>query len=129
MKKVPDWRELLESYPLADEADWLLHVSGFVTAFVTPPKRERWQWLLTDRPRRVGRDSHKLHSDLDRRTCRPVRDLPAEVQGQGLFYRFADAMLLVNAVGDALYSLVPGELAVHLFHEGEIWLCEAKVSR
>jgi hypothetical protein len=27
--------------------------------------------------------------------------------------------------GDAIFSLVPGELAVYFFHEGEVWLCRA----
>jgi hypothetical protein len=105
-----------------------------VTAFVTPAKRDRWRWLLTSRPRRIGRDSHKLHSDLDRRICRPVRMLTTELRGGGggLFYEFADAPKVVPAdsvalaagAGDAIFSLVPGELAVYFFHEGEIWLCQ-----
>jgi hypothetical protein len=112
---------------------WLEHTSRFVTAFVTPAKRGRWQWLLASRPRRVGRDSHKLHSDLDRRTCQPGKWLPSEFHRDGVYYGFADAPRLLPAAmvagavgtGDAILSLVPGELAVYFFHEGEVWLCQS----
>ena len=32
---------------------------------------------------------------------------------------------LVAGGGDALFSLVPGELVLYFFHENEVWLCEA----
>lgn len=129
----PDRWEVLAACPVAEEVAWLQHATGFVTAFVTPAKRERWAELLTRRPRRVRENSHKLHSDLDRRTCRSVDKLPAAVRGVGLFYSFSDAPQLVPAEsavlvaggGDAIFSLIPGELAVYFFHEGEIWLCQA----
>src|SRR4051812_3326335 len=66
----PNRWQILESCPAADEATWLRHATGFAAAFVAPAKRERWLELLTRRPRRVGRDSHKLRADLDRRACR-----------------------------------------------------------
>jgi hypothetical protein len=125
--------QLLEACPVADEADWLRHAAGFAAAFVSPPKRERWAEMLARRPQRIGRDSHELHADLDRRTCHRVAELPAVVRGDGLFYQFFDAPRVVPAAGaavaaggsDAIFSLVPGELAVYFFHEGEVWLCQA----
>jgi hypothetical protein len=130
---VPSWWDVLYSCPAAEEAVWLDHASRFVAAFVTPAKRERWLWLLTTRPRRIYHDSHKLHSDLDRRTCRPVRWLPREAHRDGVYYGFADVPRLLPAsavagavwTGDAILSLVPGELAVYFFHEGEVWLCQS----
>jgi hypothetical protein len=127
------WWQLLETCPVADESEWLQHVTGFVAAFVVPAKRERWAELLARRPRRIGRHSHKLHSDLDRRTCRQVAELPAAVRGDGLFYGFFDAPRVVPATSaavaagasDAIFSLVPGKLAVFFFHEGEMWLCQS----
>jgi hypothetical protein len=105
---------------------------GFAAAFVVPAKRERWRELLTRRPRRIGGDSHKLHSDLDRRVAQPVTVLPA-IDQDGLFYAFSDAPRVVPAAsaalvagsGDAIFSLIPGELAVYFFHEGEVWLCRS----
>jgi hypothetical protein len=132
MEKPGPWDEL-ESCPTADEDLWRKHVEGFVAAFVVPAKRERWLELLTRRPRRIGRDSHKMHSDLDRRTCRNAGwAVPAGLAGDGLFYAFADAPQVVPIdllrqlqLGDAILSLVPGKLALYFFHEGEVWLCRA----
>jgi hypothetical protein len=108
-------------------------VAGFVAAFVVPAKRERWAELLARRPRKIRKSSHKLHSDLDRRVCQPVTELPASVRGAGLFYGFFDAPRMVPAEcaavaaggGDAIFSLVPGKLAVYYFHEDEVWLCRS----
>jgi hypothetical protein len=126
------WQRL-EACPVADEADWLRHAAAFAAAFVAPAKRERWAEMLAKRPQRIGRNSHKLHSDLDPRTCRRVAELPAVVRGAGLFYGFCDAPRVVPAAsvavaaggGDAIFSLLPGELAVYFFHEDEVWLCQA----
>ena len=128
----------MESSPVAEEAMWIEHASRFVTAFVVPARRDRWRWLLLERPRRIGRDSHKLHSDLDPRFCQSEGVLPPEVlTGEGLYYPFADLPRVVPASsidlavgnGDAIFSLVPGKLAVYFFHEGEIWLCRAQSQR
>ena len=128
----PNPYQILEACPVADDADWLLHAAGFAQSFVVPEKRERWTELLTRRPRRIGRDSHKLHSDLDRARCRIVTSLPPAVRGAGLFYGFFDVPRIVPATsaavvamgGDAIFSLIPSVLAVYFFHEEEIWLCE-----
>jgi hypothetical protein len=124
----------LESCPAADESVWTRHAAGFAAAFVVPAKRERWLELLTRRPRRVSRDSHKLHADLDRRTCRLAGAAPpAGLRGEGVFYGFGDAPRVVPTDlaaaaaggGDAIFSLAPGELALYFFHEGEVWVCRA----
>jgi hypothetical protein len=124
---------ILQACPVADEADWLRHALGFAAAFVSPAKRERWAGLLARRPRRIIHESHKLHADLDRRACRRVSDWPTGLGGDGVFYEFFDHPRVVPSAlaeaaagaGDAIFSLVPGELAVYFFHEGEIWLCES----
>ena len=132
---APDQWQVLESCPVADEATWLRHATAFVAAFVVPAKRERWLDLLTRRPRQIFGNSHKLHSALDRRTCRKVGDVPpASLRGEGIFYAFSDAPKvvptkhaeLVAGGSDALFSLVPGELVLYFFHENEVWLCGAR---
>jgi hypothetical protein len=127
----PDRWSILEACPVAEEADWHRHATGFAAAFVSPERRARWAELLTRRPRRNSRDSHKLHSHLDRRFCHPSNHWPADLRGNGLFYDFFEVPRIVPASqaetvaggGDAIFSLVPGVLAVYFFHEGEIWLC------
>jgi hypothetical protein len=132
----PNPYELLLKCPVAEEAVWLEHVAAFTAAFITSAKRERWLELLTKRPRRIVRQSHKMHSDLDRRTCRNVGEVfPAGLKGAGLFYDFSDpprvvsvelAAQLAGRGRDAIFSLVPGELALYFFHEGEVWFCQAR---
>lgn len=121
--------------PVVDEADYLRHMSAFVSSFVESRKRERWLFLLTQRPKRIGRDSHKMHSDLDRRTCRRF-EIPSElekIRSPGVFYEFRDQARWVDAPTalalpyfDSILSIVPGRLAIFFFHELETWLCESK---
>lgn len=55
------------------------------------------------------------------------------MKGEGVFYDFhgsprvvpVEMLLNVNSPGDAIYSLIPGKLAIYFFHEGEVWLCQA----
>ena len=130
----PERWQLLANSPVVPESVWLEHASKFVTAFVVPEKRERWAEVLSNRPRRLTRDSHKLHSALDRRTCYCVGEVAPDLQGEGVFYGFCDVPQLVPATlaavaagnCDALFSLIPGELALYFFHEGEVWLCGKK---
>src|SRR5262245_31142914 len=121
----PNPQDFLETCPAAEDADWLRHATAFARAFVVPAKQDRWTELLTRRPRRIGRNSDKLHSDLDRTRCQLVTALPAAVRGTGLFYGFFDVPRIVPATsaavaaggGDAIFSVVPGVLAVYFFHE------------
>ncbi|MGL4423354.1 MAG: hypothetical protein ACRCZF_22035 [Gemmataceae bacterium] len=132
MDLSPKW-QLLEQCPLVEEAEWRMHVAAFVQAFIIPAKRGRWAELLLNRPRRINEYSHKMHSDLDRRVCRRLADneWPMRLRGTGAFYGFSDEPRLVPAGqvlvaaggGDAMYSLIAGELALYFFHEGECWLC------
>jgi hypothetical protein len=131
---VPSRWQVLESCPAVDESVWIRHATGFAAAFIVPAKRERWRELLTRRPRRLSRDSHKLRSDLDPRTCRLLGERPpADLRGEGVFYGFGDGPRVIPADlaavaaggGDAIFSLVPGELALYFFHEDEVWVCRA----
>ena len=136
MQKPGPW-DALDACPVADEAAWLEHVTGFTDAFIVAAKRERWLELLTRRPRRIGRQSHKMHTDLDRRRCRNVGwAVPADLKGEGLYYDFAGSPQVVPVellrqlqLGDAILSLVPGKLALFFFHEGEVWLCQTEDGR
>jgi hypothetical protein len=69
---TPSLWDLLQTCLVADEATWLRHVEGFVAAFIASAKKERWLDQLTRRPRKLARQSYKIHSALDRRVCANV---------------------------------------------------------
>ena len=129
----PVWLTEWFAHPVADVAEWRDHAARFVDAFVVASKRERWRWLLTTRPKRLGADSHKLHTDLDRRVCRPIPGWPPRLKGTGLLERFEDQPRRVpldqawrhSGGGDALPLIHPGELSIFLFHQAELWLCQS----
>lgn len=132
---TPNKWEVLETCTPAAEENWQRHAFGFVSSFIVPAKRDRWLDLLTRRPKQIRRNSHKLHSALDRRFCRcEAEAVVIDWKGEGLFYDFFDvprvvpanvAEIVANGT-DAIFSLIPGELAVYFFHESEVWLCRAK---
>jgi hypothetical protein len=124
--------ELLEAAPVADEETYLLHMSGFVESFVLPARRERWLHILTRRPKRASRDSHKLRNDLDYSKCsRQDCVIDPEIKKDGVYHDFhGDPHILSPAAAervgygcDAIFSVVPGRLAVYFFHECQSWLC------
>jgi hypothetical protein len=108
------------------------HLSAFAEAFVAPARRERWKYLLVRRSKGAFRDSSKLMDHLDTRFCVQVDGafgVPEDTQGA--FYDFHDEprlMSLREAIqagqdNDALFSAIPGKLAIHWSHEGWSWLC------
>jgi hypothetical protein len=125
---------LLEAAPIADEETYLRHMTGFVESFVLPARRERWLYLLTERPKRIARDSHKLRNDLDYRRCSTLGgDGDPEINQDGVYYEFVEEPRLLSPaeadrIGsgqDAIFSVVPGRLAVFFFHEFQSWLCRS----
>lgn len=109
------------------------HLAMFAQSFLLPDRRDRWAELLVRRRTNVSRNSHKLHSALDRKYCDRVDTLPAPAfDRMGVFYDFFDEPVVVSCSAaikagagcDAVFSLDPGKLAVFFFHEGETWLCK-----
>ena len=112
------------------------HIAAFVSAFVERERRDRWIHLLSSRPKQLFKNSHKLHNHLDKSRCtelpEPISIDPATV---GMFCEFhADSLpLLVTGqraieLGtghDAIFSVVPGKLAVYFFHEDFVMECHA----
>ncbi len=108
------------------------HLAAFVDAFVVAIRRERWKDLLLLRRNRAFRDSSKLMDHLDTRFCRRVDGafgLARDVRG--VFYDFSEephwtSLQEARERGehhDAIFSVVPGKVAIHWSHEGWSWLC------
>ena len=112
------------------------HIAAFVSAFIERERRERWLHLLATRAKQLFKNSHKLHSHLDKTRCTQSPDAtfvdPATV---GMFCDFHgdSPPLLVSGqraveLGtghDAIFSIVPGKLAVYFFHEDFVMECRA----
>lgn len=78
-------------------------------------------------------DSHKLHGHLDREKCsRFTKENQINQKIQGVYYDFFDNPVVLTAADafavsqgkDAIFSIVPGKLALYFFHEDEIFLCK-----
>src|SRR5262245_42979985 len=123
---------MLEAAPIPDEPTYLRHMDGFVRSFVLPARRDRWLYLMTERPRRIARDSHKLRNDLDYKLCQELGGGgDPEIKRDGVYYEFCGEPHILNMeeadrVGcgrDAIFSVIPGKLAVFFFHEWQSWRC------
>jgi len=114
------------------------HLIAFVTAFVTPARRERWLQLFTRRRKNVFANSSKLMQHLDERYCVQVDGAwDLDPSRQGVYYDFYNEPIvktLAEAVAEgdyhnAIFSLEPGQLAIHFSHEGWSWLCHKEPPR
>ncbi len=115
---------------------YLEHVERFVSSFVQKQRRERWLHLLSNRPKQLLKNSHKLHQHLDESKC-TQRECPRIVDDSrvGVFCDFhSDSpplrTTLFRAIelgfnDDALFFLVPGRLAIYFFHEGFVMECRS----
>jgi hypothetical protein len=109
------------------------HLVAFADAFTLPERRERWRYLLEHRRRNLLRHSSTLMSHLDPRWCVRVDGAFGLADDlRGVFYDFheqpPEVLGLAEAVArgtdrDALFSIVPGKLAIHWSHEDWSWLC------
>lgn len=114
-------------------ADIERHLAGFVDAFVVRERRERWHYLLSHRRKNTYKNSATLMEHLDARFCARVDGaFGVEPHAMGVFYDFhthpPEVMTFLEAEKrgdgqDAIFSLVPGRLAIHWSHEGWSWLC------
>jgi len=111
------------------------HFNSFVESFITPRKRERWKYLYLNSSRNLFHESHKFRADLSKSLIVPISEsslssvVPKTSRGVFLDFRgdskeliLSDAVLL-GAGQDAIFSIVPGQLALFFFHEDELWLC------
>ncbi len=108
------------------------HLAAFAEAFVLSIRRQRWKDLLSRRTKAAFRERSKLMDHLDPRFCKRVDGafgLKSDLEG--VFYDFyAEPRCIclreaqqLGEYHDAIFSAVPGKIAIHWSHEGWSWLC------
>ena len=126
----------MDTDPECPEDVYQTHIAAFVSAFVERERCERWLHLLTTRPKQFLKNSHKLHNHLDNSRCTESPEPTLlDLAATGMFCNFhADSQpLLVTGhraieLGtghDAIFSVVPGKLAVYFFHEDFVMDCRS----
>ena len=114
-----------------------VHIVAFVSAFVLRNHRDRWRQLLSMRPKQLLKNSHKLYNHLDKSKCSESSDYavlaPATVGMFCDFHAASPPLLLTGQRAielgrghDALFSIIPGKLAVYFFHEDISIVCRSK---
>lgn len=133
---VTPLEKVLDAAHLVDLAERDLHMTQFVHSFVVKNRRDRWLHLLLKPNSAIGRNSHKLSSDLDRKYCNIVDHaaIPSQVSPNrfGIFDTLRGEPRRVtlgqiwsyDLFNDNLYLIHPGRLALFFFHEYELFVCE-----
>lgn len=112
------------------------HLAGFVDRFILPARQARWRAGLAA-PHRAGKLLRCLPRHLDPHRVRQLSGdeaLPSVLVWQygahtGIWFdadgpragRLGEAVDLEH---DAVFSLLPGQLALCFFHEGWVWRCQ-----
>jgi len=119
-----------------DETILNQHLEKFVSSFVFPNRQEKWKHLFLKNRKRSYKNSSKLESHLTRQFCFLLKseELHINIETRGVYYNFRDSSfsislkdaLILGDYQDAIFSIIPGELALYFSHEGRIWLCRNK---
>lgn len=126
----------MDDDPICPKDVYETHIIAFVNSFVERNRRDRWLHLLLKRPKKLFRNSHKLHDCLDKTRCAESLEPDSlEDEMTGMFCDFwSDSNpILVSArraieLGtghDALFSVSPGKHAVYFFHEDFVMECHS----
>ena len=117
------------------------HISSFIDAFVASGHRSGWRSALLERPGKARSRLGRAERQLDARFCTlvddpetPLRSLagPTRVvyfDGMEAPHVLTPELAITqwrHRVSDALVSIVAGQEAVLLFHEGWGWVCQRK---
>ncbi|RKZ79051.1 MAG: hypothetical protein DRR19_25495 [Candidatus Parabeggiatoa sp. nov. 1] len=128
--------DIENSSDCCDETILNPHLEKFVSSFIFPNRQEKWKHLFLKNRKRSYQNSSKLESHLTRQFCFLLKkeELHINIETMGVFYNFRDSSfflslkdaLILGDYQDAIFSIIPGELALYFSHEGRIWLCQNK---
>ncbi|MCC2670920.1 MAG: hypothetical protein K0Q72_3391 [Armatimonadetes bacterium] len=118
------------------------HLRAFITAFISTRSRPRWEHCLLVAPKKARGHLQHFRRDHDPAHCRELRGaagFPLRLAGiygsqVGIYFTGHANPLQVTAAeaatlatehfADAVFSLVPGKLALYFDHDGGVWACE-----
>ena len=114
------------------------HIEKLVDSFVLKNRRERWHFLFKRNDIKTYHNSHKLFNDLspDYRKRDDELKTIVNLDVQGFIYDIGrekprignlKQMLKEYTCFDAIFSIIPGKLAIFFFHEGEIFVLRKSV--
>lgn len=133
----------LNSKPCSRE-ELELHLRAFGNEFIEKQKLGRWNHVLFENPEKAKNELNKLGNYLIRnfhRTLNGSDSFPISLKErfgnrEGVFFDGIEPPIKITApeaaslkevrdVG-ALFSIIPGKLALFFFHDGDTLLCEKK---
>ena len=104
---------------------------SFVDAFVISDRKARWRELLSKGGESAFKNRAKLMNAFDPRFCKQVDDIESlDPSIEGVFYDFysepraAKLSDAIDDVGDSIFVIKPGRLALYFSHETWVWLFE-----
>ncbi|AZP12548.1 hypothetical protein EJN92_11350 [Undibacterium parvum] len=127
--------------PQADECSLEVqetHLIAFARAFILGDRAERWLHMTVENPKKARVALAKLPESLNPQFCKRISGADAWPESltdrlgsdRGVYFNGKGAArrtIIAQAAAirnDAVFSLVPGKLAVCFFHEGWTWICE-----
>lgn len=109
------------------------HLEAFIQVFVDPARRDRWRLFMLDKPDKAARELHTLQLDgqhatwlgRNERGSSPLLEamkgklgIYFTFKGSPVWMRMEDGALQSDWQGeDAIFSIVPGKLAVYFNHD------------
>jgi hypothetical protein len=125
-----------------DAAELSTHLAAFVDGFIVPRWRARWRLNLVEKPERAKKELRGW-LPLDDRYCRELvgtQSWPQHIEfhtgrHDGIYFDpWGDkpvrlsvqeaSSLASEKVDDAIFSMIPGRLALLFSHESDVWLCK-----
>jgi hypothetical protein len=144
----PNRWTIWEAAPKADEEACAKHFTAFVNSFVQKSRRERWLHYLLKRPNQPKKwrnlfnelenqlESERYsiveHSQVEELRQSSIAIAKRVGEDKGLYYGFCDEPKLLSvedafimgSMDDAIFSIVPGKIAIVFNSDGFVYLCK-----
>jgi hypothetical protein len=118
------------------------HLRGFAEAFIDKAHVDRWIHIIFEKQKKAENELRKFERHLDSRYCTMLNSadtFPVSLSEEygtklGIYFDGSEppckitapeaGSLVAERSTDAIFSMIPGKLAIFFFHEGWSWKCE-----